>query len=164
MVLKHPNQGWCVRNFTKKQIRELYEFRATLESFSIRLACERRTDEEIAALRACQSLGESALANGDMNAYRIYNRDLHATICSAARNSYLSAVMGQLGMQSEMLSAKTIRIAGRPLRAIDEHNRLTEYIASRDAQAAEKLMEHHVLSALEDILRVGTDEAALTGW
>jgi DNA-binding GntR family transcriptional regulator len=158
LVVKSPNQGWCVRSFTKQQIRELYEFRATLESLSIRLACERRTDEEVASMRTSHSIGETALANGDMNAYRIYNRDLHAAICRAAKNSYLSAVMGQLGLQSEMLSSKTIRIAGRPLRAVDEHKRLTDLVASRNAKAAERLMEHHVLSALEDILRLGTDD------
>jgi DNA-binding GntR family transcriptional regulator len=158
LVVKHPNQGWVVRTFTKQQIRELYEFRAALESFSVRLACERRTDEDVAALRAYQLVGERALENGDTNSYRIYNRDLHAAYCRAARNSYVSTVMGQVGLQSEMLSSKTIRMAGRPSRGIEEHSRLTEFIASRDASGASALMEHHILSALDDILRLGLAE------
>ncbi len=158
LVVKQPNQGWCVRTFTKPQIRQLYEFRANLESFSIRLACERRTDEEVACIRGYQSIGKAALEKGDTNAYRIYNRDLHAAFCRAANNSYLSTVMGQLGLQSEMLSSKTIRIAGRPRRAIEEHSRLIDYIESRNAQAAGELMEHHVLSALDDILQFGFSE------
>jgi DNA-binding GntR family transcriptional regulator len=158
LVVKHPNQGWVVRTFTKQQIRELYEFRAALESFSVRLACDRRTEEEVAALRDYQLVGERALANGDTNAYRIYNRDLHAAFCRAARNSYVSTVMGQVGLQSEMLSSKTIRMAGRPSRGIEEHARLTEFIASRNASAAGGLMEHHILSALDDILWLGLAE------
>jgi DNA-binding GntR family transcriptional regulator len=157
LVVKHPNQGWVVRTFTKQQIRELYEFRAALESFSVRLACDRRTEEEV-AVRDYQLVGERALANGDTNAYRIYNRDLHAAFCRAARNSYVSTVMGQVGLQSEMLSSKTIRMAGRPSRGIEEHARLTEFIASRNASAAGGLMEHHILSALDDILRLGLAE------
>jgi DNA-binding GntR family transcriptional regulator len=160
LVVKFPNQGWFVRNFTRQQICELYEFRAALESLSIRLACERSTDEEVSGIRAYQPIGEAALAKGDVNAYRIYNRDLHAAICRAAKNSYVAVIMGQLGLQSEMLSSKTIRIAGRPLRAIEEHSRLTEFIASRDAVAAARLMEHHVLSALDDILRLGIADRA----
>jgi DNA-binding GntR family transcriptional regulator len=163
LVVKQPNLGWCVRTFTKQQIRELYEFRANLESFSIRLACERRTEEEVACLRSHQSVGEAALANGDTNAYRIYNRDLHAAFCRAANNTYLSTVMGQLGLQSEMLSSKTIRIAGRPPRAIEEHSRLIEFIAARNAEAAGQLMEHHVLSALDDILQFGFSDSAPLG-
>ena len=89
-----------------------------------------------------------------MDEYRIYNRDLHAAIMRAARNQYLSAMMGQLRLQSEMLMAKTIRIIGRPVRAMEEHRRLIELIEKRDSKAAEQLMEYHILSALEDIIRV----------
>ena len=89
-----PYQGWFVREFTTQQIRELYEFRAAMESFGVRLACERITDEEVADLRLQQSVGERALAAGDTNSYRIYNQNLHDSIMRAARNSYLS-VMGR---------------------------------------------------------------------
>jgi DNA-binding GntR family transcriptional regulator len=54
-----------------------------------------------------------------------------------------------------MLMAKTIRIAGRPVRAIEEHQQLIESIGTGDAASAERVMEHHIMSAMEDILRWG---------
>lgn len=152
LAIKLAYQGWFVRDFTERQIRELYEMRAALERFSVRLACERISAEEITWLREHQSTGQAALNAGDMEAYRVYNRDLHTAILRAANNSYLSSMMGHLRLQSEMLVAKTIRILGRPMRAIEEHQRLVELIAKRDATAAEQLMEHHILSALDDIV------------
>jgi DNA-binding GntR family transcriptional regulator len=151
LAIKVPYQGWFVREHTEQQVRELYELRAALECFSVRLACRRITAEEMTWIRQHQATGEAALAAGDMDAYRIYNRDLHAAIMKAARNSYLLPMMGQLRLQTEMLMAKTIRIIGRPLRAIEEHHKLIELIGQRDGKAAEQLMEHHILSALEDI-------------
>jgi DNA-binding GntR family transcriptional regulator len=159
LAIKLPYQGWFVREFTEKQIRELYELRAALECFSVRLACQRITEDEIAALHQHQVTGEGALARKDMDDYRTYNWNLHAAIMRAAQNSYLFATMSQLRMQTEMLMAKTIRITGRPVRAIKEHYRLIELIEKRDAQAAEQLMEHHILSALEDIIRWGHGSA-----
>ncbi len=153
LLVKLPYQGWFVREFTEQEVRELYAMRATLECFGVRLACERVTSEELAWLRSHQSVGKSALEDEDMDAYRIYNRDLHAAIIKAARNSYLSSVMGQLSLQSQMLAAKTIRLAGRPSRAIEEHDDLVALLAKRQARAAERLMERHILSALEDIVR-----------
>jgi DNA-binding GntR family transcriptional regulator len=153
LAIKVPYQGWFVREHSEQQVRELYELRAALECFSVRLACGRITSEEMAWLRQHQATGEAALAAGDMDAYRIYNRDLHAAIMKAARNSYLFSMMGQLRLQSEMLMARTIRIIGRPVRAIEEHHELIELIDRRDGRAAEQLMEHHILSALEDIVR-----------
>lgn len=155
LAIKMPYQGWFVREYTELQVRELYELRAALECFSVRLACRRITEEEMTWLKQHQATGEAALAAGDMDAYRIYNRDLHAAIMKAARNSYLFPMMGRLRLQSEMLMAKTIRITGRPVRAIEEHHRLIDLIDRREGKAAEQLMEHHILSALEDIIRWG---------
>lgn len=81
------------------------------------------------------------------------NQNLHDSIMRAARNSYLSSVMGQLRLQSAMLSATTIRIAGRPFGAIEEHRQLVEVVAKRDGAAAEQLIGVHILSALEDCIR-----------
>lgn len=155
LAVKLPNRGWFVRTYTDEQVRELYEVRAGLECFSVRLACRRITDDDIAWLRRHQQTGEAALAVGDMDAYRVYNRDLHEAIFRAAGNSYLTGVMGQIRLQTEMLMARTIRIIGRPLRAIEEHHRLIELIAARESAAACQLMETHILSALEDIVRSG---------
>jgi DNA-binding GntR family transcriptional regulator len=153
LAIKLPYQGWFVREFTEQQIRELYEVRAALECFSVRLACGRITAGEVDWLHQHQATGEAALASNAMDDYRIYNSELHAAIMRAARNSYLFAMMGQLRQQSEMLTAATIRITGRPLRAMEEHRRLIELIEKRDSKSAEQLMEYHILSALEDIVR-----------
>jgi DNA-binding GntR family transcriptional regulator len=126
----------------------------------VRWACERITDDELAWLRQHQSVGETALRTKDMDAYRIYNRDLHAAIMKAARNSYLSTAMGQLNLQSQVLMAKTIRLAGRPSRAIEEHRELIDLIAKRDDKAAQQLMERHILSALDDIVRFAISKPA----
>lgn len=163
LVNKRPYQGWFVRDYSEQEARQMYELRAALESLAVRLACRRISGEEVQWLRDHQAAGVAALEVGDMNAYRIYNRDLHAAILAAARNSYLSSMMGQLGLQSQMLIARTIRVAGRPSRAIEEHHELIELVARGDSPAAERLMEHHIMSALEDILRYGLGRAQPAG-
>jgi DNA-binding GntR family transcriptional regulator len=160
LIVKLPYRGWFVREFTEQEVRELYEMRAALESFSVGRACDRITAEELAWLRAHQAVGEAALQAGDMEAYRIYNRDLHAAITEAARNTYLSSAMGQLTLQSQMLMAKTIRLVGRPSRAIEEHRDVIDLIAERKKADAQALIERHILSALEDILRFGLSAPA----
>jgi DNA-binding GntR family transcriptional regulator len=162
LAVKIPNRGWFVREFTSSQIRELYEMRATLECFGVRLACQRITPGELSALDALQQAGEAGLLAGDMERYRIYNRDLHAAIMGAARHGCLTTVMGQLRLQSELLMAKTIRISGRPIRAIEEHRRILDATTRRDSDAAAALMEQHILSAVEDIVRWGREPSDLT--
>jgi DNA-binding GntR family transcriptional regulator len=59
-----------------------------------------------------------------------------------------------------MLMARTIRLAGRPSRAIEEHRELIELIARREQKAAQELMELHILSASEDIVRLAISQGA----
>jgi DNA-binding GntR family transcriptional regulator len=54
-----------------------------------------------------------------------------------------------------MLVARTIRVIGRPSRAIEEHARLIGLLANHDSRRAQRVMEQHILSALQDILRYG---------
>jgi DNA-binding GntR family transcriptional regulator len=158
LLVKLPYQGWFVREFSEQEVRQLYEMRAAMECFAVRLACQRMTPDELAGLREHQSMGKAALKAEDIDAYRIYNRDLHASIIKAARNTYLSTVMAQLALQSQMLMARTIRLVGRPSRAIEEHGELIELIGRHQEKGAERLMERHILSALEDILQFAIDD------
>src|ERR1019366_9664559 len=41
LAIKLPYQGWFVRQHTRQEIRDLYELRVALESFSVELACQR---------------------------------------------------------------------------------------------------------------------------
>jgi DNA-binding GntR family transcriptional regulator len=155
LLVKMPYQGWFVRQFTEKEIRELYGFRAGLERFSIRLACDRVTPQDVNWMRKHQLTGKTALKSKDMEAYRVYNRDFHQAILRMAGNSYLISAMAQVALQSEMLSAKTISISGRSLKAVEEHATLIDLMERRRLGEAEKSIELHIMSALEAILSAG---------
>lgn len=155
LLVKVPYQGWYVREFTEKEIRELYEFRASLERFSIRLACDRITPQDVKWMRKHQIAGKTALKSKDMEEYRVYNRDFHYAILRIAGNSYLMSAMAQVALQSEMLSAKTINISGRPLKAVEEHAKLIDLMEHHRLGEAEKSIELHIMSALEAILSGG---------
>jgi DNA-binding GntR family transcriptional regulator len=152
LAVKVPYQGWFVREFTEKEIRELYEFRSTLERFSIRLACERLGPDDVKWMRKHQLDGKAALKSKDMEEYRAYNRDFHQAILRIANNSYLISAMGQVALQSELLSARTINILGRPSRAVAEHGKLIELMEKRQVNEAERAIEKHIMSAMEAIL------------
>ena len=154
-VSKRPYQRWFVRDFSESEARKMYELRVSLQCLSVRLACERIAPEEISGLRAQQAVDSATLASQDFDGYRVYNRDLYAAILRAARDSHLFAAMEQVSLQNQMLVARTIRISGRPSRALEEHARIVESIASHDSTMANQ-MEQHILSALEDVLKALT--------
>jgi len=160
LVVKVPNCGWFVRHFTEHEIRDMHEVRGSIESLSVRLACERITAEELDWLQQHQEVGRTAVSTQDADAYLLYNREFHDAILRAARNSYLATMVGQLGPQSQMLTAKSIRIPGRMQHAFDEHVQILACLRARDAVGAEEAMKVHILSALVEFLRLREEAAA----
>lgn len=152
LTVKVPYQGWFVRKFTEGQIRELYALRVALERLSVRLACQNLSPEDGKWFRKHQATGDAALRANDMQAYRLYNRDFHLAILRIANNSYLTAAMDQVALQSEMLAIKTIHIVGRPLRALEEHRELLELMMGQQVEKAETLIDSHIMGALQDIM------------
>lgn len=153
LVTKVPYQGWFVRAFEAEEVRELYELRAGMECFGIRLACQRITAEELEWLHQHQRRGEADVEHSDMTAYWAYNRDFHAAVLRAAKNTRLVSIMGPLALQLQILTGHTVRLSGRPRHGVEEHRELIARLEARDAKGAEALMERHILSALEDLLR-----------
>lgn len=152
LAVKVPYQGWFVREFSEKEIRDLYEFRTTLERLGIRLACQRLGAEDVRWMRKHQLAGKAAIKAKNLEEYRAYNRDFHQAILRIADNSYLTSAMAQVALQSELLAARTISMLGRPSRAVAEHGRVIELMEKQEVEEAEKAMEAHILSAMEAIL------------
>jgi len=155
LVVKLPYQGWFVRDFPEQEIRDIYEMRAGMECIGVRLACERIAPQQIEWLRAHQAAAEAGPVREDMEAYRIYNRELHGAIVRAARNVELAAGVSHIVRKTLVLSARAIRVPGRAPRAVEEHGQLIERIAARDSAGAQQVMERHILGALDSIVRQG---------
>ncbi|HXK62541.1 MAG TPA: GntR family transcriptional regulator [Acidobacteriota bacterium] len=156
LIVKQPYQSWVVRKFHPEEVRELYELRAGVECFAVRLACQRITADGIEWLKNHQKEGEEAIRRNDMEAYQTYNKELHAAIFKFAKNSQLSKVMDALSLQLQMLMAQTIRFSGRPARALREHAALIDAMERGSEQEAQRIMEDHLMAALEDILKANT--------
>src|SRR5579871_2664599 len=153
LAVKIPNYGWFVRDFTEDEIRDMHEVRGSIESLSVRLACERMTQEELSELHALQKSGRAAVQSNDSDAYMVYNREFHSLIMRTARNSYLAMIIGQLGPQSEMLTSRSTKVAGRMPRAFEEHANIIDCLSRRDAEGAEKGMKAHIFNALCEFLK-----------
>lgn len=123
---------------------------AAFESFGVGLACQRITEEEVHWFRKHQSVGEAALDAEDMGACGTYNRDLHAAILLAAENSYLSQRNGTDQPPEPASNGENCPCGGAPV----SRDQRAPGIARVVGETVQKLMERHILSALEDIAKL----------
>jgi DNA-binding GntR family transcriptional regulator len=153
LVVKNPNQGWKIREFTITETIEIYQVRAALECMAVKLCCQKPLAADVhQRLIAIQKEGDQAIKENDLARYRLHNDEFHDVILEVAGNQTLRDVMNTLRHRVRLFSETTIRVAGRPKRAVREHGQLIEFMVAGDEVQAEALMEQHILSALEDLL------------
>jgi DNA-binding GntR family transcriptional regulator len=155
LVVKIPYQGWKVREFTINETKELYEVRAALESLAVKLCCKKPLSSATRdRLVTIQQEGTQAIKDDDLVRYRLHNDEFHNVILETAGNQTLRGMMNTLRHQITLFNVTTIGVPGRPPKAVREHATLIDYMVAGDVSAAVNLMEWHILSALEDLLKV----------
>ena len=136
---------------------ELLEVRRTLEIGAASLAAERRTQGDIAKLRALLSAMESSLELGDTLAGEQADTDFHMAIAAASGNSLLAQLMETLSHRfaGSIRQTRELWFYGEKAtaaRLLAEHRMIAEAIESRDKQRAAALIADH-LSKVEQVLR-----------
>lgn len=145
-----PRRGARVATMSAERAVELFEVREALEGLVARLAAERRSELQLAAMRDVVAAGAAAAESNDLGALPALNTQFHHGLCEAAGNHLLSDTIEHMGHVIEWVYAR--RIAARASRSWDEHLDIVEAIAARDGEAARRLACAHIAAARDAYL------------
>lgn len=162
LVRAVAGRGSYVTSFDVVSVTHLCEVRQALECMGARLAAERATPEQLAALGGLLKRTEDALADSQ----RPYPRDLdfHQSVLEAAGNPRLIETARGISLQFQLARARSGESPGRAGKAYEEHRRLYEALCQRDADAAEQAMAEHLTSSLQNIKQLlGRADTASAG-
>ena len=160
LLVYEPNRGYEVRAFSTTEIVAAFNVRSRLEGLACSLAAQRGLSEEaLATLSHCVEEGDRILAKGvlvpaDLEPYRRMNVDFHETIIRSANNPFLDDFVRQchnvpLASDRVFVWEDYAVIA----RSHDDHHRIADALAERDAERADALMREHVYFAGRILLR-----------
>jgi len=127
-----PNRGARVRQFSEADIRNLFEVIAGLDFLAGRLACQRITDEQIAAIEALHLAMYTHYLRRELHDYFQINQRIHQAIVEAAGNPVLSANYANLNAVVRRLrySANLVR-RDRLSDAMREHEEIVDALRRR---------------------------------
>lgn len=138
------------RRVKKASALDAYEVRASLERDAARYAAERRTPEDVAALRTVLAERSRAWAEGNTDAFIEADMAFHRTVAAAAHNTVLAELYGHL---SDALRATLQSVIGAAVpdavrHQIDAHSAIVDAIEARDAAAAEAAVLAHLAEGM----------------
>jgi DNA-binding GntR family transcriptional regulator len=148
-----PRRGIYIVRKTKRQVVELIEAWAALESMAARLITENCSDEEISHLREMFAKFENGKLHVRLDEYSEVNIQFHQTIISMSKNATLIRLAENLFTHMRMIRRKTIVEKNRADRSIHDHLNIIEAIESRDTPRAETLVRQHALGLADHVAK-----------
>ena len=129
-------------------VRDLFELRSIVEPAVARLAAQRRSEAELAALRAeLATMVREGLASEEG---RAADRRFHECMLQASRNEAMMALSASIGAAVGFTTLFKSRKRGIARDPVPDHARVLDAIAAGDAQGAHDAMRDLVDLALAD--------------
>jgi DNA-binding GntR family transcriptional regulator len=144
------NVGTFVGSYTAKEIAELFELRALLESEVAAAAARAISADQLAQLRALQSqIEEQGVALDRANLLRIaaLNRDFHRLIAQASDSPRMTSMLVN-AIEAPVVQQTFSRYSAEQLqRSFHHHRELIDAFSVRDSAWARDAMSCHVRAA-----------------
>ncbi|MBU1360787.1 MAG: FadR family transcriptional regulator [Gammaproteobacteria bacterium] len=177
MVESRPNSGIYLRHMeressfealvmmadmgatpTPTEIAETMEVREHLEALSARLACERRTDDDLARLAVILQRTDEVLAQRG-NIAKV-DTEFHIALVDATHNSVLVRVLNAFYRFTARRREVLFSDHDHGLASAREHRKLVSYIQRRDADKAQALILRHMNRARDYWSNLLADKAS----
>lgn len=126
----------------RDRLPDVHEAREALETMLARKAAERRTDEDIAAMRRALVVMEEEIRAGDIGERG--DEMFHAAVTTAAHNPLLAELMNVLREPISDSRTASLSEPGRPLRSLNAHVKILGAIEHVEPRRAEAAMRRHV--------------------
>ncbi|WP_040801781.1 GntR family transcriptional regulator [Nocardia higoensis] len=142
LVRVAPRSGITVIGISPGDIMDSFTILGVLTGQAAAWAAERASDEELRHLRELAATvasrsGEDAIAEANWR----FHQEIH-------RASHSARLLTQIGQSARVVPSNFLRLfPEREQHSLDDHDRLIEALAARDAARARDIAENHVLDA-----------------
>ena len=143
-----PSGRLFVTDHSPSQIRNLYEVREALEAMSLRLACQRATEEEIERASELHESMLQVVRERNVNQFIELNSAFHNHLFSICGNEQLISLLQTY--RDQYFDRRLVRVfnASDWRNMPKQHQRLLDAVRQRDPRLAEKAVHEHITTAL----------------
>ena len=140
-----PRRGIFIVRKSKREIIEMIQLWAALESMSARLATMHASDAEIGKLRHLFDEFENSPPSEHIGEYSDANIAFHQMIIKLGGSRLIAAATKNLFIHVRAIRKATISQNDRAARSIIDHLKIIEALERRDTELAERLTRQHTL-------------------
>ena len=151
-----PRRGAHVRQYSHKELLDIYDIRCRLEPLAARDAAVNATDADLAGLARLLDAFDAAARTAEPQALKATDYDFHMELLRCSGNRFLSDMLATCNI---IVIGNTKGLLKPAADSSREHRQLLEALRARDPGRAERLMFDHVDQARANL--VDSDEYLL---
>lgn len=140
-----PRRGIYIQRKTKREVVEMIQMWAALESMAARLATQHASDEAIGAVRHLFDSFQGSAPKSHLHEYSDANIAFHQAIFDLADSKVLSDTMHNIFAHVRSIRKTAMLSGGRDANSFADHMHIIEALEKRDTALAEALVRDHSL-------------------
>ena len=153
LVERVPRRGTIVKEYTQKELRELYEVRLGLESMAMDRLIERWTPHVRSRFEAVLYRMSLALARKDSEDYARLNDEFHQLVFEYAENEVLWRLYRQLKNLLVAVLQMSTQDLGQIRASLEEHQAIVRALDERRFDDAKRLLMENVRHGMDRALQ-----------
>lgn len=163
LVSIRPRSASVILEMTIERQVQLLEARGAIQEQTVRYACRRADCDQRAKMLMLAHTVEDAGDIGDGALYLRISREIHSTLCEAARNEFLERFMRSLFTLSRQFSY-TYLISGKGdlRKAASTHSAILRAVAALDEDAAVKASQQMIEFLFNFVDQMKTGESSVS--
>jgi DNA-binding GntR family transcriptional regulator len=148
------SRGFVASQDSKDDIEELFEIRAVLEGYALRLICGRITDAVLAQLEDTVEKAEDALRRHGLDEIFQWNTRFHDTLHDLITDKHrLYHQMVTMRQYVLRYRKNTLQYPDGGARTVDGHRKILLALRLRDPDLCERVMREHIQQSKTDALQ-----------
>jgi DNA-binding GntR family transcriptional regulator len=152
------SRGFCIPSDSPEEIEDLFELRTVLEGYTLKIICERITDEQIAMLEGIIEKADDALRRKRIDDVFQWNTLFHDTLHGmvADKRRFHSLIVN---MRKYVLRYRkdTLQYLGAARRAGEGHRQILLALKLKDPELCDRVMRNHIRQSKEDALQTNRE-------
>lgn len=155
LVERNEDRGFRLVQLTVDELEDLFDMRAVLEAFVMRLVCQRITEETIEKLSHHIEESEAALVRQDPEGIFQANTAFHNTLYALIEDrKRFNAMLRNMKDHILRYRKQTLMHFDRAQKSINAHKKIVFALKTRDPNLTEYLIRIHIQESKEDALEI----------
>jgi DNA-binding GntR family transcriptional regulator len=147
-------RGFVASQDSKEEVEELFEIRAVLEGYALRVICGRVTEAVLAQLEAAVEKAEEALKSQCLDELFQWNTRFHDTLHELITDKHrLYHQMVTMRQYVLRYRKNTLQYPDGGRRTVDGHRKILLALRLRDLDLCERVMREHIQQSERDALQ-----------